>query len=719
GFAKTGQTLLNLPDATVMRLYVDDEPLFLPTARLHHFQRTLDLRAGILRRELVWELPSGKQVEVKSTRLVSYDNRHLVMITYQVRMLNSSAPVVVSSQIVNREHRPPDEPYAGYSDPRRGTSVGNALMADYQQSRDGRLLLGYQTKRSGMHLACGADHEITTDNTFVSTDGDEEHYAKVVYTVDAEPDRPVEIVKYVAYHTSTIAPSAELVDRVRRTLDRATRTGAEPIFQSQREYLGTFWNTADVEVDGAPQVQQAVRWNLFQLAQAAACAGERGIPAKGLTGTGYEGHYFWDMEIYCMPFYAYTSPRLARNLAQFRYSMLDRARERAAELSQKGAMFPWRTINGEEASAYYEAGTAQYHINAAIAYAIEKYIHITGDTTALAEYGAEILVETARLWVDLGFFSPSGRFHIHGVTGPDEYTTLVNDNTYTNLMARQNLRASTRLIRQMAELDPEEYESLATRVSLDEDEIDLWVKAADAMTIPFNEERGIHPQDYNFLDKEVWDLTATPPDKFPLLLHYHPLVIYRYQVIKQADVVLAMFLLNDDFTDEAKQRNFVYYDPLTTGDSSLSPSVQSIIAAELGDMERAMGYFRRGLYMDLCDIAANTKDGVHVAATGGVWLNLVSGFGGLRNGRDILRFEPRLPEDWECLSFSLLYKGQRLDVVVTHREVTLVLQGNEALTVKVSGQPVILEPGVKVSVQVEAVEEAPIEEQIEEQIAAD
>ncbi len=697
GFAKTGQTILNVPDGKILKLYVDDFPLFLPSAILPTFTRTLDMRTGILERELIWELPSGKRVEVRSRRMVSFEHRHLAVITFEATLLDDAAPMVISSQLVNREHLPPDEKPDVF-DPRRATLIDSVLVPETREFDDERLIFGYRTKSSGMTMACGFDHVMATENPFERAMEADDHFGKVVYTIDAEPGEPVRLTKFLSYHTSAVVPAIELTDRVERTLDRAKRQGPGVIFSSQKKRLDEFWERSDVEVDGDPATQQAIRWNLFQLAQAGTRADRGGIAAKGLTGQAYEGHYFWDTEVYSLPFFIYTAPRIAQNLLRFRHSMLEKARHRAREVSQRGALFPWRTINGEEASAYYEAGTAQYHINADIAYAIQKYIYVTGDQSALGDFGAEVLVETARLWEDLGFFNGDGQFHIQGVTGPDEYTTLVNDNCYTNLMARENLRASARLLTKLSEQDPERFAELTAKLSLGADEIDRWRRAADAMFIPYDEKRGVHPQDANFLDKEVWDFAATPPDHYPLLLHYHPLVIYRFQVIKQADVVLAMFLLSDDFTDEQKYHNFHYYDPLTTGDSSLSASVQSIVAAELGEMSTAMSYFRRGLYMDLGDVAGNAADGVHTAATGGVWLNVVAGFAGLRDPAGELRFSPRLPETWNRLAFKLQVRGGVVAVAITHDNITFHLEDGEALSVVVDGDKLDLPPGETVTV---------------------
>ncbi|MCC5949097.1 MAG: glycoside hydrolase family 65 protein [Nitriliruptoraceae bacterium] len=709
GFARTGQTIVNVPDATIMKLYVDDEPLFLPTARITEYERSVDLREGVLTRDMNWSTPGGKQVQINSRRLISFAHRHLGAISYEVTV-DHDAPVVISSQCLNRQDaRAEDEPRnngAGGldSDPRRAKAFGHRVLNLRAQHEDAhRIISGYRTTNSRMTLAVGIDHVVETDNPWHMTRSTSEDLGKIVFTVDAKAGVPIRITKFFSYHTSRSVPPPELIDRCSRTLDRALADGYGALESSQREYLTDFWARADVQVDGPRRVQQAIRWNLFQLTQAAARAETTGIPAKGLTGQAYEGHYFWDTEVYVLPFLTYTEPRVTRNLLRFRHSMLDDSRARAQELSHRGALFPWRTINGEEASSYYAAGTAQYHIDADVAYALKRYVDVRGDTDLLKEVGAEMLVETARLWADLGFFGPdSGAFHIHAVTGPDEYTTVVNDNAFTNLMARANLRNAVEVVLWLREDDPSVYARLVHDTGLDEDEILTWQRAADAMFIPYDAERGIHPQDANFLEKERWDFEGTPSENYPLLLHYHPLVIYRHQVLKQADVVLAMVLLGDEFSVEQKQRNFDYYDPLTTGDSSLSACVQSILAAEIGYEEKALEYFQYALLMDLADVAGNVVDGVHIASTGGVWMALTYGFGGLRDHQGELSFDPRLPGPWDRLAFPLRFHDRQLHVEFTHDTLAFEVAEGEELTIRVRGREVHLPAGERVEIPADA-----------------
>ncbi|GGK67615.1 glycoside hydrolase family 65 protein [Ornithinimicrobium pekingense] len=696
GLARVGQTIVNVPDPKTIKLYVDDEPLLLSDADLEGYERSLDLREGVLRREVVWRTTSGKRVRISSTRMTSVVERHLAVMTFEVEMLDGHASLVVSSPVLNRQDGSDEYDVRSAAmgegvDPRQAHSFGHrVLQPTLHEVRDGRLLLGYRCTNSGMTIATLAQHRIETDNPWTERLTVEEDLAQHVYEIAAEQGRVVRIDKLVTVHTSRGVPPRELADRCGRTMDRAVSAGVPQLQREHAELWARFWAESDVEIEGQPELQQAVRWNLFQLGQATVRAGNHGIPAKGLTGTGYGGHYFWDTECYVVPFLTYTHPQAARNALRFRHGMLDDARRRAAEMSQFGALYPWRTINGAEASAYFQAGTAQYHINADISYALMKYARATGDRQFLLNQGVDMLVETARLWADLGFWQVNGdqSFHIHGVTGPDEYNTVVNDNFFTNIMAAHNLRAAVETVRALEESDPEQMARARARLGLHEREVEDWQRCADHMHIPFDERTGIHPQDSHFLDREVWDLDATPADRRPLLLHYHPLVIYRYQVIKQADVVLALYLCGDHFTAEDKLADFDYYDPITTGDSSLSAVVQSIVAAEVGYHELALRYFYAGLFVDLADRHGNTVDGVHVASTGGVWSALVGGFGGMRDHDGQLSLDPRLPDCWPSLTWRMRWQLSRLRVRLEAEAISFVVEVGEPVTLTVRGQEV-------------------------------
>lgn len=691
GFARVGQTIINAPNSSTIKLYVDDEPLLVTVADLQCYERSIDFRDGQLRRELIWRTPAGKRVRVRSTRMVSFTERHLAIMTFEVTLLSGHAPVVVSSSIVNKSDYDDEAGQrvetAGVSDPRKSQRLDRVLRPQFHWHSDRRMILGYQAERSSMTMAVGADHAIVTENAYTELENTTEDEGRKIYRIAAEEGKPILITKVVAYHSSRCAPVRELSDRVRRTLDRVREHGIEAYQTSQRAWLDEFWKVSDVHVGADTRTQQAIRWCIFQLAQASARADGMGVAAKGLTGDGYEGHYFWDTEIYLVPFLTLTQPLRARNLLRYRATHLGQAKDRARELSVSGALFPWRTINGEEASAYYAAGTAQYHIDADIAYAIGHYGAMTGDDEFLFGEGAAILIETARMWADLGFWrlGDDESFEIHGVTGPDEYTTVVNNNTYTNVMARWNLRLAASLVRRMRTDAPDQYERVVQAVGLVDGEVANWERCADGMKIPFDDRLGIHPQDDAFIAKEVWDLVNTPPESYPLLLHYHPLVIYRFQVLKQADVVLALFLRSSEFTASQKRADFEYYDPITTGDSSLSAVMQAIVAAEVGYQDMALDYFNAGLFVDLCDTHGNTSDGVHIASAAGVWRSLVCGFAGLRDDTEYLDFDPRLPREWSHIRYQLCYRESRIGVELTRRALTFTLLDGQPVPVRVRG----------------------------------
>jgi len=691
GFAKTGQTIVGVTDSKTIKLFVDDEPFWLPNANLLRYDRRLNMKSGTLDREILWETPAGKQVLITSRRLVSFANRHVAAISYRVTLLNAAASLVISSEMAAPEpgaHADPNDP--------RQTRIfaGRVLHHRTSYAKDRRIVLCHATEKSRLTLTCATDHMLETSCPYAHKVSYTEDFGQVAFTIEARPDCPINLTKFMIYHTSPTASAEELCGRAEWTMDRVATQGFQQLLSSQEQYMHDFWRRSDVRVRdireertkrSTVEIQQAVRFNLFHILQASARAEDTGVPAKGLTGQAYEGHYFWDTETYLLPFLIYTSPRIAKNLLTFRYKMLPQARARARQLGHRGAMFPWRTISGEEASPYYAAGTAQYHINADIMYALRKYVQATGDEAFLQDCGAEMLVETARLWLSLGFYSDAkgGKFCVNSVTGPDEYNTVVNNNAYTNLMARENLRYAAQTVEALRATDPDAYSTLVHKTALEPSEVEAWIRAADSMYVPYDEKLKIIPQDDSFLDREPWDFKNTPHDHYPLLLFYHPLNIYRKQVIKQADVVLAMFLLGDAFSAEEKKRNFEFYDPLTTGDSSLSSCVEAIIATQVGDIGKAIRYGVAALLMDLADVGGNVKEGCHIASMGGTWMMLTYGLGGMRDDDGMLSFWPRrAPEDNAILRFPVTYRGQMLEVEIGVEKVEYALREGDHLVIR-------------------------------------
>jgi alpha,alpha-trehalose phosphorylase len=690
GLARTGQTIVAAADGSIIRLLVDDEPLDIAGAGIRRFERVLDMRTGVLTREVEWETARGRRVLVRSRRLASLADRHLAAFDCEVVALDGEARVTVCSELVTHA------PTAGTDDPRRGKGFSEKVLVPREARVHGDgALLRLATRESGLELGCGMAHRIDA-SAHVTVDAHAEgDSARVVARADLAAGGSLRLSKFVAYHWAPQARSRDLLGRVERTLGAAVASGYAAVESAHSAEVEGFWRRSDIELEGDPQLQRAVRFNLFSLMQATARAEGLGVPAKGVTGRGYEGHYFWDTEIYVVPFLSHTTPRWAKQVLEFRCGMLAAARTRAREIGHGGAAFPWRTINGSEASAWYAAGTAQYHINADIAYAMHHYNRVTGDLGFMLDQGAEVLVETARFWIELGFHSErrDGHFCINAVTGPDEYTTVVDNNAYTNLMAKENLEIAVRVIEWLQGADPAAHAELAHATGLTDREVDGWRRAAATMHVPRNDALGIVLQDEHFLERKRWDFEGTPADKHPLLLHYHPLELYRHQVIKQTDVVLATYLVGHHFSADEKRRTFDYYDPLTTGDSTLSACIQSVMASEVGYADAALRYFLDACMVDLLDAHGNTADGIHIASCGGTWLALVAGFGGLRDSDGDVRFCPRLPAGWSRLRFRVQVREQLVEVDMTHAATTYRLLEGHSLQIEHFGEQLRLTRG--------------------------
>ncbi len=680
-FPESGQTTINVTNGKLIRLLVDDEPFDVRYGKVQEHERELDLRNGVLRRSVRWTTPAGRTVKISSVRLVSFTQRAIVAISYEVEPLDAPVRVVVQSELVANEALPPQS-----KDPRVGAALESALESEEHETGGaqgtGGLLI-HHTRVSGLRIGAAMDHQIEGPPEMVVASESVPDIARVTIATRLAPGQRLRIVKFIAYGWSSQRSRPAILDQVRAALSAARLTGWDGLLAEQRAYLDDFWARADVELEGDPEIQQAARFALFHVLQAGARAEGRPIPAKGLTGPGYDGHAFWDTEIFVLPVLALSVPHAAADALRWRHLILDKARDHARELGLRGAAFPWRTIRGAESSGYWPAGTAAFHINADIAYAVATYIEATEDTAFEEEVGLELLVETARLWRSLGFLNAAtDQFRIDGVTGPDEYSAIADNNVYTNLMAQRNLRWAAEGVK----LYPEKARALG----VDADEAASWREAAEKMFIPYDERLGVTPQAESFTEHEVWDFAHTAPDQYPLLLHFPYFDLYRKQVVKQADLVLAMHLRGDAFTPEQKARNFAYYEPLTVRDSSLSASTQAVLAAEVGQLDLAYDYLGEAALVDLHDLHNNVQDGIHMASLAGVWTALVAGFGGMRLYKGSLSFAPRLPGALERLTFHLLFRGRRLRVEVRATEATYRLLDGSPLVVRHHGEEILL-----------------------------
>jgi alpha,alpha-trehalose phosphorylase len=679
GNPESGQTVVNVTNGKLIRLLVDDEPFDVRYGELRSHERVLDLRAGVLNRTAEWISPTGRAVRISTTRLVSFTQRAIAAISFEVEPLEEPAGVVAMSELVANEPMPQTE-----RDPRAAAALTSPLRGEFSNALDAGAVLVHQTAASGLRVATAMLHVVDGPPNTRITDEAFEDLARVMVTADIAPGKPLRVVKFVGYGWSRTRSTAAVRDQVRAALEEARHTGWDGLLQEQRSYLDRFWELADVELEGDAELQQAVRFALFHVLQSGARAEERAIAAKGLTGPGYDGQTFWDSESFVLPVLTYTVPTAARDALRWRHRTLHRARDRADELGLKGAAFPWRTIHGEECSGYWPAGTAAFHVGADIASAVIRYNAVTDDEDFASGVGLELLVETARMWRSLGHHDARGAFRIDGVTGPDEYSAIADNNIYTNLMAERNLRE--------AFAAAERYPMAAAKLGVDVEEAATWRDAAQAMLIPFDEQLQVHPQAEEFTEHEFWNFEATPPDKYPLLLHYPYFDLYRKQVVKQADLVLAMQLRGDAFTDEQKARNFAYYEPLTVRDSSLSACTQAVMAAEVGHMQLAYDYLGEAALIDLDDLQHNTRDGLHIASLAGTWIAMVCGFGGLRDHDQILSFKPRLPAALTRLRFRLMFRWRSLVVDVTSQKATYSLQEGSELEIVHYGETVTVKP---------------------------
>jgi len=512
-----------------------------------------------------------------------------------------------------------------------------------------------------------------------------EDLGRVTVTTELEPGQRLRLVKFLGYGWSGQRSLPSVRDQVEAALAAARGSGWEGLLEAQRTYLDDFWEGADVELEGNAELQQALRFALFHTLQASLRAEGRAIPAKGLTGPGYDGHTFWDTETFVLQPLTYTVPDAAGDALRWRHATVDFARANAKVLGLDGAAFPWRTIRGQPSSGYWPAGTAAFHINADIAHAVVRFRSATADDAFEREVGLELLVETAQLWLSLGHHDARGGFRIDGVTGPDEYSAIADNNVYTNLMAQKNLLEAA----DAAERRPERSRELGAAP----EEVAAWREAAQAMLIPYDEALGVHPQAEKFTEHALWDFARTRPDQYPLLLHFHYFDLYRKQVVKQADLVLALYLRGDAFSPEQKARDFEYYEALTVRDSSLSAFAQAVVAAEVGHLDLAYDYFGEAALLDLADINHNTRDGVHLASLAGAWIAAVAGFGGMRDHGGSLSFAPRLPRQLSRLAFHLLFRGRCIRVEVDHRQARYSLLRGDPLDVVHHGTVITLAPG--------------------------
>lgn len=672
GFPTESQSLLNLPNVKTVRFYIEDELFDMRQGTISNYQRVLHMKEGTLERNLIWTSPNGKRVQIRTERMVSFVKKNWMEQLYEITLLDSDSQITFVSELDAdiENHTRKTNPLVDYG------PFGRRLYPDKIEADQEILFYQGTTKNSNLTMACGCFHKILAENYTIQA-SESEFKAEFTYKLEAKKQVPVRLEKYIAYTSTLDEPKEQLEEFIKKELEESKNIGYEKIRQMQITYMHNFWEGADIQIDGDNALQQGLRFNLFHIMQGAGRDGKTGMGAKGLTGEGYEGHYFWDTEMYVLPVLVFTDPALAKSLLHFRFATLEQAKERARILGhQKGALYPWRTINGTEASTYYPLGTAQYHINADIAYAFWLYYTVTKDYDFLKEEAVEVLCETARVWADVGSFAKckGNRYCICCVTGPDEYNALVDNNFYTNLMARENLRAALKALEIIKE-DKESYNKLIHKIGLTDDECILWQKIMKKMYLPYDEQLGIYPQDDGFLMRKQWDDSKIPEEKRHLLYeNYHPLFVFRQRMSKQADAILGFYLHSNFFTKEEIKKNYDFYQTVTLHHSSLSTCIFGIVACQIGYYEEAFRYFTESARMDLDDYHNNFYAGIHAANMAGTWQAMVNGFAGMRVNNGKLEFHPFLPDSWNGYRFLITYQRSRLEVNVSKGKVMVTLK---------------------------------------------
>ncbi len=685
GLRNEKQIMLNVADTQGIRLTVGGELFSMFYGTVLESARQLDMKNGVSVRRVVWRSPGQKEMEIRIIRMASFKMLPLFTIEYRIRPLNFSGPMELCST-----HRGDVRNSFSSGDPRVASKAIRHLCVETTEFLpNGVSVITSKARKSGLTVVSAVTNRLSKPAAkFQETQGGT---AAQTFRFSLTQGEETVLTKYTILCDS--AHFSDCRSRAETLMKQAVSVPLSHWYNAQRHYLKRFWETGDVRLMGNPPLQNAITFDLYQLIQSVGKDPHSNVAAKGLSGEGYEGHYFWDTEMYIEPYFLLTRPELAKSLISYRYATLDIARENAKTLGhKKGALFPWRTIMGKECSGYFPSGTAQYHIDGDIAYSVVNYYLVTKDFNFIVRCGAEILFETARLWLDVGNYH-NGQFYINCVTGPDEYTCLVNNNYYTNAIAKHNLKWAVRCYRILKKRN--KLAPLAQRLNLTEEEIESFQKAANHMYLPYDPELDINPQDDSFLNKKRWDVQNTPPENFPLLLHYHPLCLYRYQVCKQADTVLAHFVLEDEQKLSTMRHSYDYYEKITTHDSSLSTCIFCIMAARLGMTEKAYDYFGESAHIDLNDTYGNTRDGIHVANMGGMYMAIVYGFGGLRIKEDGLHLAPVLPKEWDGYEFNLRQEDTLMEVCVNRGFYRITLLRGTAKPLFLYGKKYLLKDQLK------------------------
>lgn len=669
GYPQERQSIISLPDATHIELFLNGLQVNQQNGHLFENYRKLSLKQGTMTHSFIWEENLSKnKIKVTYTRLVSFTRKHILAIHVEVKPLNfKKAILTIKSTLATN-----DLTINKNSDPR----VANVNPAELLKNTKPIKALNTQTmgflfptKNSNLTALIAIIHSITGIV-------DEKN---CTFTKELLIDqKPISFEKYACYFDTREDHKRSSLATVEAELNACRSDGFDTLSHEQQLYLTNYWNKSELHIANnySNNLELESRFALFQLLQSVGKDGNRGIAAKGVSSTGYDGHYFWDTEIYIMPFFTMTQPQIARALLINRSHQLPQALRHTHQLGYDGALFAWRTINGQESSAYFPASTAAIHINSDIMFAIQQYFYFTNDHQFMQQYGLKMLVETSRFYLSYGNWDPQKGFVLNTVTGPDEYTALINNNAYTNLMVKNQLEFLTSAFT---------FNEVAN-LGLTATEWHNFKRAAAEMFIP--SQHDLIGQDDSFLTKQKMDLTKLKKNQYPLLLHFHPLYLYQHQVIKQADLILAMALMPARFNAQQLRVNYNYYEPLTTHDSSLSRAAYAIVASQLADQTAFNQMLKLSFSTDLTDGQHNTDEGLHTASMGGTWLVISLGLAHVRVTPDHLLLDPILPPHWEAYVLPITYHGSQLKLSVSKRKTMISLVRGDPVPVILNGHKV-------------------------------
>lgn len=676
--------MVNAADWLYLRVRCGGESLDLERSRVGRYRRVLDLRAGTLRREFDWLLEEGRAIRVRFLRFLDMTSveRGYQRVSFEPLGFSGRLElrIAIDCNTIHQGRRRCLWKGLRTAASVEGAASGRAAVMAETETTGQRLFSGFSWSCRGATRSSGFEAERMAgfDIELELRDGEESFVEKSVFNlIDKEPE----------------ASAPALWERGMA----GVAPGASPDFAAalaaQAEYWRSFWERFDIRIEGDELNQQGIRFCIFQMQQTyhGRDSGDN-IGAKGLTGEAYNGHAFWDTETYCLPFYLFTKPEAAKSLLEFRYTTLPRARERARMLDCAGACYPVATLNGEEACNLWQHASLQFQPSTAVAYGIAHYAKVSGDLDFLYGHGAEMLVEICRFLASRGSWNQKGDgFGLYAVMGPDEFHMMVNNDVYTNFMAKKSFEYAVSTIAAMRKDRPASYAELSARTALREGELELFARCAERMIILYDERTKLYEQHEGYYGLPHLDVDSIPIEDFPLYHHWSYDRIYRTDMIKQPAVLMLMFLYGNDFELACKKANYEYYEPRCIHESSLSPSVHSILAAELGKGEEAASFFGFATRMDLDNYNRNSGEGLHTTSIAAAWVNIVYGFGGLRSDGELLSFAPTLPAPWKGYSFSLVYRGARIGLSVSAEAVEMkILEGPAGLEIELYGERRVL-----------------------------